>query len=218
MVDKPKPKSKSSSKRKTKGQRAKTTKKLPRKYSDEFKEDKIRAESKAESKDEFSREPFKKDEPVNGGLEGGLAPILVDTREKNPYVFDEETLTVKLDTGDYTLKGYEGLLAVDRKASVSELAHNLIEPRFKAELERLSQIKHSYLLLEFSLEDVVRYPVGSDIPKRRWRFIRIKPSFILSALSKITIKYGVHVILAGNRSNAKNMLDHILKHARQELA
>lgn len=136
--------------------------------------------------------------------------ILVDSREKNPYIFKNEFHVCKLDTGDYTLDGYPHMFAVDRKASVSELAHNLIEERFKNELERLALIPHSYLLLEFSIEDIIRYPIGSDIPKRRWRYIRIKAPFILSALTKISLKYGVHIVYGGNRPNSQLLLEHLM--------
>lgn len=146
-----------------------------------------------------------------GGEENKSPLTIIDTREKNPYPI-ENSISSKLDTGDYSLCGFEQIIAVDRKASVAELAHNLIEPRFKAELERLSKIPHSYLLLEFSLEDIVRYPIGSDIPKKKWRYIKIKAPFILAALSRITLKYGVHVIYAGNRENARYLLNLLFKH------
>lgn len=139
--------------------------------------------------------------------------ILIDSREKHPYKFSGATCT-KLDTGDYSIEGYEHLLSIDRKATVSELAGNLTEKRFAAELERMSLIKHSYLLLEFSLDDILKYPVGSDIPRSRWRYLRIKAPFIIAALTKITLS-GVHVIYAGDRDNAIKIITAIFKNCEK---
>lgn len=133
--------------------------------------------------------------------------ILCDTREKMPYSLKGyDTKRIKLDTGDYSIDGLTHLFSVDRKASVSELATNITQKRFGKELARLSRITHSYLLLEFSLEDIMRYPIGSDVPRKRWRYLKVKAPLILSSLSKISVEYGVQVILGGNRENAEKML------------
>lgn len=137
--------------------------------------------------------------------------IIIDSREKRPYTFETPYEVCKLDTGDYSLRGYEAVFTVDRKATVSELAGNLTTKRFKNELERMAKIPHSFLLLEFSFDDILRFPYGSDIPRKRWRYLKVKAPFIISALSTISIKYGVHVIYAGNRDNARDILLNLLK-------
>lgn len=142
--------------------------------------------------------------------------IIVDTREKQPYAFKEDFVVAKLDTGDYSIEGYENIFTVDRKATVSELAGNLTTARFKRELERMSKIKHSYLLLEFSFDDILRFPYGSDIPRKRWKYLKVKAPFIISALSTISLLYGVHVIYAGNRDNSFDILNSLLKNFRRQ--
>lgn len=134
--------------------------------------------------------------------------ILIDSREKQPYPLKGRV--VKLNTGDYTLEGLEGVLSVDRKASVSELAANIVDPRFGRELDRLMLIKHSYILCEFSYADILNYPVGSEIPRRRHRFIKVRGPFITAAIAKITAD-GVNVILAGSREGAQKFLAALLK-------
>lgn len=141
--------------------------------------------------------------------------IIVDSREKQPYTFKDNFIVAKLDTGDYSLEGYENVFTVDRKATVSELAGNLTTARFKKELERMKSFKHAYLLLEFSFDDILRFPYGSDIPRKRWKYLKIRPPFIISALSRISLEYGVHIIYAGNRDNARDILISLLKNLRK---
>jgi hypothetical protein len=54
-----------------------------------------------------------------------------------------------LKTGDYTLRGYEGVVVVERKKSPSEIANNLFEARFERELERMEAITHPFIFLDF---------------------------------------------------------------------
>lgn len=85
--------------------------------------------------------------------------ILVDKREKRPLKFPPvmpwtfgsgrhqisrtftlDTELTLLDSGDYTLKGYEGITRIERKGAVTELLQNLFtkdRPRFERSLKRL---------------------------------------------------------------------------------
>lgn len=132
--------------------------------------------------------------------------IIVDTREQKPWQFEHQAkANHKLDTGDYSIEGYENLLAIERKRNVAEIANNITEKRFKDVVDRLSKIKHSYILLEFDLDDVMRYPVGSDIPKRLWDKIRISPSFIIKHLIDLQVDSNIKVIFCGNSDNAEKI-------------
>lgn len=132
--------------------------------------------------------------------------IIVDTREQKPWLFEHQAkANHKLDTGDYSIEGYENLLSIERKRNVAEVANNITEKRFKDVIDRLSKIKHSYILLEFDLEDIMKYPVGSDIPKRLWNKIRISPSFIIKNLIDLQVDYNIKVIFCGNSENAEKI-------------
>lgn len=138
--------------------------------------------------------------------------IIVDTREQQPWAFDNYvTANQKLDTGDYSIMGMENLLAIERKKSVSEFANNITESRFKDVVSRLSQLKHSFLLLEFDLEDVLIYPVGSNVPKKMWDKIKISPSFIIKHLLELQMYHNIKIIFCGDSDNAEKMATHILK-------
>ena len=132
--------------------------------------------------------------------------IIVDTREQHPWSFDKMEKSIsKLDTGDYSLKGMEDIFCIERKGSVSEFANNITEKRFKDVVERLSKIPHAFLLFEFDLEDVLIYPVGSNVPKRMWDKLRISPKFILKHINELQLLQNVKVLFCGNASNAEKM-------------
>ena len=68
--------------------------------------------------------------------------VLRDTREKNGWDFSsqDKCMAVKdwgLKTGDYTARGLEKSLVIERKASTGELAMNLGQKRkpFEAEMD-----------------------------------------------------------------------------------
>lgn len=133
--------------------------------------------------------------------------ILIDSREQTPFKFrDVETTIGKLDTGDYSLAGFESEVCVERKASVAEFAKNITEERFWREMDRMAGFRWKYILCEFSMNAIMQYPVGSDIPRSRWRYIRIRPQFILSKIAELEVDYGIPVILAGSREHAKSLL------------
>ena len=138
--------------------------------------------------------------------------IIVDTREQLPWEFDgHATSSRKLDTGDYSIEGLENIFCIERKRSVSEIANNISEKRFVDVLDRMSQFSHKFMLLEFTFNNVLDYPVGSTVPKRVWSSLKINSKYILKYLTTISIKYGVHTIYCGNKDNAETMALSIMK-------
>lgn len=138
--------------------------------------------------------------------------IIVDTREQTPWTFGSHAKSChKLDTGDYSIEGLEHLLAIERKKSVSEFATNLSEKRFNDVLERLSKIKHSYIIFEFNLDDIYNFPIGSNIPKKLWDKLRISGNFILKRLLEIQLQYNIQIVFCGNASNAERFASSLMK-------
>jgi len=138
--------------------------------------------------------------------------IIIDTREQHPWSFDHMEKSIsKLDTGDYSLKGLEHIFCIERKGSVSEFANNITEKRFKDVIERMNKIPNSFLLCEFDLEDVLIYPVGSNVPKRMWDKLKISPKFILKHMIELQIIYNIKLVFCGNASNAEKMAISIMR-------
>lgn len=136
--------------------------------------------------------------------------IIIDTREKNPFAFanyDTEVSTLK--TGDYSLKGLEDQIVLERK-SMSDFYSSVTKKRFWNEMERMSQIPHAYLILEFGTSDIMRFPHGSGIPKKVWKYLKASPKFLLSCVNRIENEYGVEVIYSSSREDAAKKAMEIL--------
>ena len=144
--------------------------------------------------------------------------VLKDTREKNGWDFEshdscEAVITETIKTGDYTIKGFEEQLCIERKARTSEIAMNLgrYRDRFERELERMTAYKYSYILLEFDVDDLMSYPKGSGIPLKRWKSIKVTGRYMLNLLIQFEIQYGVNVIFCGDKENAEYIANTIFK-------
>ena len=152
--------------------------------------------------------------------------VVRDTREKenqgwtwNKSKYCAGTVTRKLDTGDYTLeldgKCMSNYVTIERKGSISEWAKNVTEARFERELERLDGIQYPWILLEFNMTDVLNYPVGSGIPKSKWRFLKFRGPFILKKMTEMMCNHRVRIILRGanGKEVASNIFKRVIEHA-----
>ena len=138
--------------------------------------------------------------------------IIVDTREQQPWEFENMVKSVsKLDTGDYSLQGLEHMLCIERKKSVSEVANNITESRFKDVVARMDTFKYAFLLLEFELDDVLSYPIGSNVPKKMWEKLKITPKFILKHLIELQLLHNIKVLFCGSPSSAERMALSIMR-------
>jgi ERCC4-type nuclease len=138
--------------------------------------------------------------------------IIVDTREQQPWSFDHYSkANIKLDAGDYSIQGLQHLLGIERKKSVNEIANNITEPRFKDAIARLAELKYSFLLLEFDIENILNYPIGSNLPKRLWDKVKISPSFLMKHVLDWQLVHNINVIFCGDSSSAERTAEMILK-------
>lgn len=137
--------------------------------------------------------------------------ILRDNKEKVGYWnlsfashFGKEEV-VHLKTGDYTLKGFEDLICIERKKTTGEIAINLGQKykQFEAEMVRMSTIKYKYIICEFSIENLMEFPVNSGVPKYLWKYLRLSGQFMLSRINTLSESYGVEFIFAGCKTNAE---------------
>ena len=152
--------------------------------------------------------------------------VIKDTREQDGYTFEKFSGTYtsgegmvgkKLDTGDYSIVGLEDKICIERKGRISELAINLGKDkhRFIREIERMTPFPFKFLILEFSLEDVMDFPDRSDIPEEKWSSIKVTNKYILKMLIEFQMYHGIHVIFCGNRKNAKLAVNSILKRVNE---
>lgn len=138
--------------------------------------------------------------------------IIVDTREQQPWEFPyHSTANRKLDTGDYSMEGFENILCIERKKGIAELANNMTEKRFKDVIQRMSSYKHAYILIECNYDQMMNYPIGSDVPKKLWNRIKIPPSFIMKFVTELSVNHNIHVVFCGCASWAEKTALSIMK-------
>ena len=136
--------------------------------------------------------------------------ILKDTREKNGWDFKsfDRCIAVAnwgLRTGDYTVKGLEKYLVIERKASTGELAINLGKKRnaFEDEMKRMSSFRWKYIIFEFSIDDLMNFPKNSGIPKKQRQYVRMNGKFMWKKLREYEEEYGVQLIFSYDKENAE---------------
>jgi hypothetical protein len=119
----------------------------------------------------------------------------------------------KLDTGDYSILGLEDKICIERKGCVEELAVNLGQKKhaFLDEIERMSSFPHKFLILDFSLEDLVRFPEETRIPIKNKASVKITGKYMLKCIFEFELYNNVHVLFCDNKYNAFIAVSSILK-------
>lgn len=145
--------------------------------------------------------------------------LIIDTREKQPWDFDgdeafEEVIYEKLDGGDYSIRGMEHIITIERKATVDELFTNFTKDkkRIAAEFERLKDHKFKIIVVEETCDDIMnpnKYYVNKKKINRQSP--KMPVAVVTSNLTKLMLEQGVHIIYGGMRAQA--MARGILLHA-----
>jgi ERCC4-type nuclease len=144
--------------------------------------------------------------------------VIKDTREQDGYFFREYSpcagmIDQKLDTGDYTIQGLEDKICIERKGCVEELAVNLGQKKytFLDEIERMASFPHKFIILEFSLEDLIKFPEETRIPIKNKASVKITGKYMLKCLIEFQLYNNVNVLFCGNKYNAFLAVSSIFK-------
>jgi len=117
--------------------------------------------------------------------------IVIDTREQNPFLFSDkiETVAGTIPLGDYTIRGLEDRIAIERK-SLSDLLGSMTNdrPRFVRELKGLRRYAFAALVIETNWD---------TIRSGRYRS-RMSAASALASLISFVVKYGIVPVLADN--------------------
>lgn len=151
-----------------------------------------------------------------------LFTVIKDTREQEGYYFKQHNTCAgmverKLDTGDYSIEGLEDKLCIERKGCVEELAINLGQKKyaFLEEIDRMAPFPHKFLILEFSLEDLIKFPEETRIPIKNKASVKITGKYMLKCLCEFQLYNNVNVLFCGNKYNAFIMVSSILKRVNE---
>ena len=144
--------------------------------------------------------------------------VIKDTREQDGYFFSAFNTCAgmverKLDTGDYTIQGLEDKVCIERKGCVEELAVNLGQKKytFLDEIERMASFPHRFIVLEFSLEDLVKFPAETRIPIKNKASVKITGKYMLKCLIEFQIYNNINVLFCGDKYNAFLAVSSIFK-------
>lgn len=157
---------------------------------------------------------------MEGQARGMKYQVIRDIQEKaNYWDFSTSstclgTVSESLPTGDYTLRGYEEILSIERKFSTGELAKNVTEARFERELARLDKFPHPYMICEFDFDDLYSFPTRSGIPPRFWSRLKVTNKFLIKRIMEIELDHKVKIIFAGQ--NGEKRAELIFKYIVQK--
>ena len=129
--------------------------------------------------------------------------ILVDSREQKPYTFKGltadarhrhrpmvvETEWFALKQGDYSIKGYEDKITVERK-SLADLYGTVGQghDRFRREHERMAELDRAFVIIEGTWEDILNKPPYHT---------KLNPKAVFRTATKWATVYNVHWIAVG---------------------
>ena len=125
--------------------------------------------------------------------------IAVDTREQQPYKFKgHASVRKKLDAGDYSIKGFEKLIGIERKGSTTDFRMSLgrNHKRFMRELDRLRPYICKVIVVESTLQEVLHPPRLYD---------RVHPNSIMGSIVKITVDYDIPILFCNGRRRAEEV-------------
>lgn len=143
--------------------------------------------------------------------------VIRDIQEKrgfwefSPSKYCAGTKEQHLLTADYTIEGMEHIFAIERKASTGEIAGNVCTKQFENELKRAMKFKHFFIVCEFTLADVLRFPFNSSIPKAVWPRLKITSHLLLKRIIELEMKYKCTFVFAGDAVSAKEFARSVFK-------
>lgn len=155
---------------------------------------------------EFPPPAPREDRPTTGRLITASISIIADSREQLPYDLPGATRGT-LSTGDYSIEGYEDKVAIERKTLADFLGCvGRGRDRFQRELERLSSYACPAIVIEATLEDILRHRENEDI------FSNVHPHAAVNSLIAWSVRYRIPVWLAGDRASGEALTFRILQH------
>jgi ERCC4-type nuclease len=134
-------------------------------------------------------------------------PLVVDTQERthgHEWEFDSDSFTVEyrtLKTADYTVKGLEDQICVERK-SLGDAVGTLIGdwPRFRRQLYRMAAYDFPLIVIECDIADIFDHKYESDA----------LPASVLGRINGILIDHAIPVVCWGRRATAIAMVERYL--------
>lgn len=138
-------------------------------------------------------------------------PVIIDTREQRQWNFCAETFSTEratLRTGDYTIKGYEDRLCIERK-NLGDFVSTVISDwiNFRKKLYRMAGFDISAVVVEANIADVLAHRYESDS----------LPQSVIGKAHAIFLDHGIPVLWWGPPSECITMVERFLLLANKRL-
>lgn len=144
--------------------------------------------------------------------------IYYDDREKvgrfrldcNKFVLEKK----RMETGDYTIEGFEEFFCIERKRDLSEFIQNISgrkKWKFHVYLKRLSQVPIKCIIVGESLDHITRRLGAME-------FSQLKPKDVYYWVGQIMFTYKIPILFYGGKGKDKqDFLYYIFDSALQAL-
>ncbi len=138
--------------------------------------------------------------------------IIIDTREQQPFTFSKwevSTQRASLDTGDYSIVGFQDRAAIERK-SLDDLVSCFMggnRTRFEKELIRGRRLDLFSVVVEATLEDIAQGRFKSQM----------KPEAALQTITAFQVRYGTPFMFCGSRAGAEYVTHSLLSKYAYEI-
>ena len=139
-----------------------------------------------------------------------LRPVIViDCREQDPFLFGLPTEIGTLATGDYSIRGLDHLIAVERK-SLPDLIGCVTRDRdrFKRELQRMAAYRFRLVAVEAAPQDIT---AGC------WRG-KTNPASVWGSIASWMCRYGVPFMLLKDHPTAGRFVERYLFQCARHIA
>lgn len=140
-----------------------------------------------------------------------LITVITDTREQTPWALDPTRFVMErgtLKTGDYTVKGLDSRLRIERK-NLGDAVSTFITDwlRFRKELYRLAFFDYAAIVVEADVEDVLAKRYESEA----------SPASVIGKAHACYLDHGVPVFFWGKRSGTVAMVESLFALAVKKL-
>jgi hypothetical protein len=130
--------------------------------------------------------------------------ILVDDREKCPWYLPFEMEKKRLTTGDYTIKNFEKVIAIEKKSGLVELLNDLANdyrPTFERFLKRLGKYPVKCMIVEDVLSEQNIARALTHVRRKSRGRARCTVKTVYYWVAEITNKYNIPIVFVDKRVN-----------------
>ena len=136
--------------------------------------------------------------------------MIYDDREKKPWTLPFNMERKRLACSDYTIKGCEDIIAIEKKSGLIELLNDLANGyrgTFERFLKRLSEYPVKVIVVEDTLSELSINRALIHIRKKSRGKARLTARSIYYWTSQIAMKYNIPIIFIGKRAKIEILPD-----------